>query len=197
MDAKTENREKPRFLHESRLLVENHTMTGVQRNARMFNFCEFGLYFEADMQLDRETQISIGIHNSPYAPEPDIFEWYYGIIQWCEELEDSSYYYGYGVKLVKIDTDNDSQNQNPGERAHPRKSCAIPLEFKLDERTYEGTLQNVSSAGAAVGSQTPVMAGKRIILKIPLKRKKKTAVLKGTIAWSDQRGFGVKFLKAK
>ena len=149
------------------------------------------------MQLDRETQINIGIYNSPYAPEPDIIEWYHGIIQWCEKLEHSSYYYGYGVKLVEIDTYNDSQNQYPGERAHPRKSCAIPLEFKLDGRTYEGTLQNVSSAGAAVESEKPVMAGRRVIMEIPLKRKEKTAVLKGIIAWSDQREFGVKFLKAK
>ncbi len=56
MDSNPENRSKTRFEHKSKITLEDSD-SGVQRDARMFNFSDFGLYFEADFQLQLETDV--------------------------------------------------------------------------------------------------------------------------------------------
>ena len=151
MESNPERRDKTRFAHECKITLENSEI-GVQRSCMMYNFNDHGLYIEADTRLERETEIRIGINNSPFASEPDKFESYRGIIKWRKALKQSSYYYGYGVELIKDDAEVD-QDQFQWSRENPRKALTIPVKFEYENRTYEGTTENVADDGVAVKSR--------------------------------------------
>jgi len=196
MESNPERRDKTRFEHECKITLENSEI-GVLRNCAMYNFNNFGLYIEADTQLEPETELHIGIKNSPFAAEPDKFESYRGIIKWRKELKRSSYYYGYGVELIKDDPEKQNQDQFQWSRENARKAVSIPVKFEYQNRTYEGTTENVSSDGISVKAKDPVMVGQQITVQIPLKKKGKVARLQGKVSWSNRDGFGVKFLQSK
>ena len=192
MDSNPERRDKTRFEHESKITLENSEI-GVQRGIMMFNFSNTGLYIEADTRLEQDTEVRVGISNSPFASEPDKFESYRGIIKWRKTLKRSSYFYGYGVELIFEDTEGESQDQFLWSRENPRKPLTIPVKFIYDDRTYDGTADNISEDGISIKSKDPVMAGQQITVKIPLKKKGKIARLHGKVSWSNRQGFGVKF----
>jgi Tfp pilus assembly protein PilZ len=196
MESNPERRDKTRFEHECKITLENSEI-GVLRNCAMYNFNNHGLYIEADTQLEPETELRIGIKNSPFAAEPDKFESYRGIIKWRKELKRSSYYFGYGVELIKDDPEKQNQDQFQWSRENARKAVSIPVKFEYQNRTFEGTTENVSNDGISVKAKDPVMVGQQITVQIPLKKKGKIARLQGKVSWSNRDGFGVKFLRSK
>ena len=90
MNSNPENRNKTRFAHESKITLES-TEIGFRRDARMYNFSDFGIYFESDYRFQPETEIFVGISDSPFASEPDVHERYRGIVKWRKVLKRSSY----------------------------------------------------------------------------------------------------------
>jgi len=196
MEPNPERRDKTRFVHESKITLENSEI-GVQRGIMIYNFSNFGLYIEADTRLEQETEIRIGINNSPFALKPDQFESYRAIIKWRKMLKRSSYYYGYGVELIKEDAEDEDQDKFQWSRENARKAVSIPVKFEYENRTFEGTTENVSSDGISVKAKDPVMVGQQITVQIPLKKKGKIARLNGKVSWSNRQGFGVKFLPAE
>ncbi len=197
MESNHERRDKTRFDHECKITLENSEI-GVQRRCAMFNFNNNdGLYIEADTKLEPQTEIRIGIKNSPFASEPDVFESYRGMIKWRKALKRSSYYYGYGVELIKGDAGDKDPDQFQWSRENTRKAITIPVKFEIDNRTCEGITENVSKEGVSVKSKEPVVVGQPITIEIPLKKKGKIARLQGNVSWSTREGFGVKFLRSK
>ncbi len=196
METNPERRDRTRFEHECKITLENSKI-GVLRNCAMYNFNNNGLYIEADTQLEPETELRIGIKNSPFADEPDKFESYRGIIKWRKELKRSSFYFGYGVELIKDDAEKQNQDNFQWSRENARKAVSIPIKFEYQNHTYEGTTENVSSDGISVKAKDPVMVGQQIIVQIPLKKKGKIAKFQGKVSWSNRDGFGVKFLRSK
>ena len=196
MSSNPENRNKTRFAHESKITVES-TETGFRRDARMYNFNDFGIYFESDYRLQPETEIFVGISDSPFASQPDVYERYRGIVKWRKVLKRSSYYYGYGVKLLEEASEAAKSHQHDGTREHPRKDAAIPVKYEVDNQSYEGITENVSSGGVFIKSDYPLSVGQKVKLWIPLKKKGRIARLTGQVTRTNLRGFGVKFIKSK
>ena len=196
MNSNPERRDKTRFGYESKITLENSEI-GVQRGTMMYNFSNFGLYIETDTRLEPETEIRIGINNSPFASEPDKFQSYHGIIKWRRVLKRSSYYFGYGVKLIKEGAETENPDQFQWSRENPRKALTIPVKFEFENRSYEGTTENVSTDGVAVKSKDPVTVGQQITIEIPLKKKSKIARLHGKVSWSNRQGFGINFLPSE
>jgi hypothetical protein len=197
MSSNPENRNKTRFAHESKITLES-TQVGFRRDARMYNFNDFGIYFESDYRLQPETEIFVGISDSPFASKPDVYERYQGIVKWRKVLKRSSYYYGYGVKLLEEASEAAKSHHYDGTRDHPRKDAAIPVKFEVDNQTYEGITENVSSGGVFINSDYPIISiGQQVRLEIPLKIKGKIARLTGQVTRTNSRGFGVKFIKSK
>ncbi|CAB1056709.1 hypothetical protein D1BOALGB6SA_1446 [Olavius sp. associated proteobacterium Delta 1] len=192
-----ENRDKTRFEHESAVTLENKKI-GLQRSARMYNYSDCGLYIEADQRLEPETEIIIGIPNSPFASEPDKFESYRGVVKWRNHSELSAYYYGYGFKIIKKNTSGDS-DEDPyvGSREHPRKDCAIAVRYESDNQIYEGATENVSSGGVFIKTLDPVTVGRVVRIDIPIKKKGKIKRLTGKVTWSTRNGFGVRFVRSE
>ena len=196
MESNPERRDKTRFEHECKVTLENSEI-GIQRSCAMYNFNDEGLYIEADTRLEPDTEIRVGIKNSPFASEPDKFESYRGIIKWRKSLKQSSYYYGYGIELKKDDAEGQHQDQFQWSRENTRKAISIPVKFDYENRTYEGTTENVSSTGISVKSKEPVMVGQQITVHVPVKKKGKIVRIQGKVSWSNREGFGVKFLRSR
>ena len=197
MNSNPENRDKTRFDHESAVTLENKKI-GVQRNARMYNYSNCGLYIEADYLLEPETEIRVGITNSPFADEPDKFENYHGVIRWRKPLKRSAYYYGYGIEIIEQKS-SAQKEQDPyhGSRQHPRVDFVIPVKYEFDRQIYEGTTENVSSGGVFIKTPDPIAVGQKVIIDIPLKKKGKIKRLTGQVTRSTRHGFGAKFIRSE
>ena len=195
MNSNAENRDKTRFAHESKVTLESNKI-GFQRGARMYNFSDFGIYFESDYKLQPESEIFVGISDSPFAAEPDKYERYRGIVKWRKTLKRSSYYYGYGIELIEEASETTKARQYDGTRAHPRKDAEIPVKYEVDQQKYEGITENVSSGGVFINTLYPISVGQIVKLEIPLKRKGRIARLTGQVTRTNLRGFGVKFIKS-
>lgn len=195
MDLNPENRDKTRFAHESPITLENSNI-GIQRGARMYNYSDMGLYLEADYRLEPETEVRIGISNSPFAAQPDKYESYRGIIKWRKPLKRSAYYYGYGIALLRESKPDGSRSQHHSARVHPRIDVEIPVTYESEARTYKGMTQNVSSGGAFIKTRQPVAVGQIVMVDIPLKKNGKIQRLTGRVTWSNRQGFGVKFVRS-
>jgi len=195
MNSNLENRDKARFDHESVVTLE-HNKIGIQRNARMYNYSDFGLYIETDHLLEPETEIHVGIANSPFSPEPDEYESYRTDIRWRKSLTGAAYYYGYGVKIVEKENFV-IKNRDPyaGSRQHSRVEYAIPVTYESDNQVYEGTTQNVSSGGVFIKTRDPVATGQKVTIDIPLKKKRKIRRFTGKVTWSTRSGFGAQFIR--
>ena len=195
MNSNPENRNKTRFAHKSKITLESSEI-GFRRDARMYNFSDFGIYFESDYRLQLQTEIFVGISDSPFTSEPDVYERYRGIVKWRKVLKRSSYYYGYGVKLFEDASGAAKSHQYDGTRDHPRKDAAIPVKYESENQKYEGITENVSSGGVFIKSDYPLSIGQKVKLQIPLKKKGKIARLTGQVTRTNLRGFGVKFIKS-
>ena len=195
MDSNPENRDKTRFEHESKVTLENSDIA-VQREARMFNYSNLGLYFEADFVLQPGTKIQIGISNSPFAAQPDQYESFSGIIKWRKALKRSSYYYGYGVEFIKENAEDIDRSPHHGSRKHPRKAFVIPIKYHIGGRTYEAVSENVSSGGVFIRTKEPVAVGQLVKVDIPIRKKGTITKLTGKVTRSNQQGFGVEFLRS-
>ena len=196
MSSNPENRNKTRFAHESKVTLESNEI-GFRRDARMFNFSDFGIYFESDYRLQPGTEIFVGISDSPFAPKPDIYERYRAIVKWRKKLKRSSYYYGYGVEIIEDSATTPEARPYDGTREHPRKDAAIRVKYEADNEKFEGVTENVSSGGAFINSAYPLSVGQIVRLEIPLKKKGRIARLTGQVTRTNLRGFGVKFIKSK
>jgi Tfp pilus assembly protein PilZ len=192
MEPNPENRNKTRFAHESPITLENMDV-GDLGTARMYNFSDFGLYFEADFLLQPETEIHIGITNSPFTLESDTYESFRGIIRWRKPLIKSSFYYGYGVELLENESSEIDRKTDLELRKHPRKTCSLPLKYETKSLLYQGIIENVSRGGIFIKTQNSVTVGQRIKVAVPLTKEGKIAKIIGIVAWSNPVGFGVKF----
>jgi hypothetical protein len=195
MKSNPENRDKTRFEHESPITLENIDPGGL-RGARMFNFSDFGLYFEADFLLQPDTEIRIGISKSPFALEANKYERFRGIVKWRQTLKKSSFYYGYGVELLENLSGEGDWKPDLGLRKHPRKPCSVPLKYETKSLLYQGIAENISRGGIFIKSKNNVAMGQRIKLSIPVRKKGKIAKIIGQVVWATHSGFGIKFQRS-
>ena len=196
MDTNPEKRNNVRIDHRCPITIENIT-AGVMHRAKMMNFSDNGLYFEADNLLQPGEEIFVGIDNSPFASVIDTYECYRVKIVWRKKLKKSAFYYGYGARHTidprQVKSQNGDSKGWSDIRKHQRKSYSKPIRFSAKELIFEGFLKNISSAGVFIEASESFSAGQTLKFEIPLKKNQK-AVVKGEVVWSSPDGFGVKFL---
>jgi len=191
-----ENRNSTRINHTSSLEVKD-LRSGNIHNAKMFNYSREGVYFESDSVLNPGMQVYIGIQNSPYASLPDVLEYHRAEIMWRKKLKRSFFRFGYGVKLESL---NNKQNLKSNDtkktknlRKHPRKPYKQATMFSTKNGIFEGTIKNISSCGVFIMSKKPFEVGQILTLARQYKNGEHVKI-KGQIVWTDDDGFGVKFL---
>jgi Tfp pilus assembly protein PilZ len=191
-----ENRKSTRFNHTSSLQVKD-LQSGKIHNARMCNYSKEGVYFESDSVLNPGMQVYIGIQNSPYASLPDVLEYHRAEIMWRRKLKRSFYQFGYGIKLGSLDN-KQTLNSNDIKRAknsrkHFRKPYKQSTMFSTQNGIFEGTTKNISSSGVFVMSKKTFEVGQTLTLALQYKDGKDVKI-NGEIVWTNDEGFGLKFL---
>ena len=200
MNQNHEQRVDLRFNYKSPLKVKD-LESGITFRARMLNFSKNGLCFETNQRLPVRKEIYIGIEHSPYTSRS--FRSYsscHAKIIWCNKLTTGLFKYGYGVRYTfagekKISQSNDVEERKDL-RKHPRQSCSIPVIFATRKYFFKGLAQNISPGGAFIKINHSLKTGQTLSLTIPLKEGL-NAIIRGSIVWSNQAGFGAKFLDIK
>lgn len=193
-----ERRDKARLTHVSQINIRDLN-TGFNYSARMLNYSDEGLYFESDSLLAVNTEVFVGIQQTPYGKNSSDYDCYRAIITWHKELpEDSYFYYGYGAKLIAEDLHKEINSKyvikSKKNRKHRRKDFKKSIKFASGDRVFSGTTVNISSTGVFIKSDCQISNGQIIILAIPDK-KGKNVLIQGEVVWSSIEGFGVKFVK--
>jgi len=191
-----ENRDSARMTHTSSLQVKD-LKSGKIHKARMFNYSKEGVYFESDSVLNPGLQIYIGIQNSPYASIPDILEYHRAEIMWRKKLKRSFFRFGYGVRLAssadKPDLRRNDREKTKDLRKRPRRPCNQSTLFSAPSGIFEGSIKNISKSGVFILAKRAFEVGQIINLALPLKNGKEVKI-KGRIVWTNDEGFGIKFL---
>ena len=95
MKSNPEQRDDTRFHHEATIMIENYPK-GKYYEGRMYNYSRGGMYFESDFAPGLGTDVFIGIENSPYSSDHDVYR---ARVMGVKKLPDkaSFFYYGVGV----------------------------------------------------------------------------------------------------
>jgi hypothetical protein len=196
MNSNPEKRDNTRFDYQAPVVLEDAKF-GILQGARMFNYSDFGLYFETDHFLAPGTDIYIGIPNSPYTQDPDIYERYHAIIKWRKPLKESSFYYGYGVRFLDTDPLNRPVKRGIESRRHPRKACSLYVKYAVQRKIFPGEIKNISLGGVFLktNENDGLDVGQNLQLAIPNRRKGNVIKRYGRVTWSNRSGFGIKFLR--
>jgi hypothetical protein len=163
--------------------------------ARMFNYSDFGLYFETDHFLAPGTDIYIGIPDSPYTPDPDVYERYHTEIKWRKPLKESSFYYGYGVRFLGRDPLDRPIERGIESRRYQRKSCSLYIKYAVQNQIYPGEVKNISLGGVffKTNENDGLDVGQQFRLAIPNRKKGNVIKRHARVIWSSHNGFGVEF----
>ena len=193
----TEKRESVRLEEYQPISVEN-LKDGILHKAIMRNQSKTGLYFEYDSLLQPGARIYLATQVSSGASSANEFECNLAEIIWRNKLKKSFYTYGYGVQFISADKLQEKEGKNKKEvvdsRKHPRKPYVQPVLFAADDRILKGTTKNLSLSGIFLQSKNEFEVGQKIILSLPT-RSKKRLKFSAEIIWTNDEGYGVKFVK--
>ena len=194
----SEDRDTTRFDHYSPLQVQD-LKSGEIYEARMLNYSKGGIFFESDRVFKKGAQIYICIQNSPYTHSAGFLEYLHGEVLWRKTLKRSFFYYGYGIQLVSGSgnqkLDSNAARKGEDSRKHPRKPFFRDIGFRTRKGIHEGRSKNISASGLFIATEEKFEVGQLIKLNLPFKSK--TARVLGQIAWVNEEGFGLKFVKLK
>lgn len=194
MNSNPEKRDNTRFDYQAPIVLEDAKF-GMLQGARMFNYSDFGLYFETDHFLAPGTDIYIGIPDSPYTPDPDVYERYHAEIKWRKPLKESSFYYGYGVRFLGRDPLDRPIERGIESRRYPRKSCSLYIKYAVQNQIYPGEVKNISLGGVffKTNENDGLDVGQQFQLAIPNRKKGNVIKRHASVIWSSHNGFGVEF----
>jgi hypothetical protein len=197
MNSNPEKRDNTRFDYQAPIVLEDSKF-GVLQGARMFNYSDFGLYFETDHFLAPGTDIYIGIPNSPYTPNSEVYERYHVLIKWRKPLKRSSFYYGYGVRFLDTDPLDRPIKRGIESRKHPRKPCSVNVKYAAQQKIYPGEVKNISLGGALLktNEMDGLDVGQQLLLAIPNRKKGNIIKRHAKVIWSSRLGFGLEFQRA-
>jgi Tfp pilus assembly protein PilZ len=208
LEKDKERRRYTRYKYET-LISHDVSVNNIVHPGKMFNFSKGGLYFESDQTIydGEDIYVAIAIHaESPGKDTQLLFE--VNII-WHQELQDSSFSYGYGGKFLNSDDpfvgsetiketgkklslreefrgDNDS-------RKYQRRPYNKTLHFCYLNSEREGFVSNISPGGAFILTEDKFDLGGRLKLVIPGWKTNKEIKVIGWIVRLSREGIGVSF----
>jgi Tfp pilus assembly protein PilZ len=193
----TEKRDSAR-LDEFRPITVENLKDGILHKAKMLNNSKTGMYFESDSLLQPGARIYLATESLEGASFANEFECNLAEIVWRNKLKKSFYNYGYGVQFISTENSQGKDRQNKKEvvdtRRHLRKLYDQPVLFAANDRILKGTSKNLSLSGIFLQAKGDLEIGKKIILSLPTKSKKRLK-MSAEVIWSNDDGYGVKFIK--
>jgi Tfp pilus assembly protein PilZ len=220
VDPNPEKRVETRFRHVSNITYEDLEQ-GVYSQSKMFNYSKGGLYFESDLEIDVGESVFIGIENSPYAKEANVYECYHVVVKRRQKLNRSVFKYGYGVQY-----ENPPQEQDPNTltgrpvevlseeiqpedaqpeaqdiqvrkdlRRHERISLSKTINYFTKNQVFKGRITNISPSGAFIETGHRFLVGQTLVIALPFI--KQGTMVKAEIVWKNDQGIGIKFKRRK
>jgi hypothetical protein len=168
--------------------------------ARMVNYSQEGMFLETDVVLDAESEIIIGIDESPYGSSATASETsacFRGKIVWQKDIRGSIFNFGYGIKIISDGDQHDAQGHFTQEinelRKYPRKPFSKPVVFISENQHHKGITKNISRRGAFIEVDDKLEVGQMIKLAIPGTKIDNGVMLKGEVVHLHSAGIGVNF----
>ena len=208
MDLKFDQRKNKRLRCDA-VIWHDNLLPEIFYNAKMYNLSQRGVYFESDQIIYPGEDIYIGLKD-PASPINDTKDRIRVEIKWRKDLQNTSFRFGYGAKLINpIDTLVKSidktilrQTRAPignvfkhkeDPRKHPRKPYRKAIFFTSKSKNYKGLITNISRGGAYIITKNKFYVGQMIQIVIPGDKKKKDVRLKGWVVRLSPEGLGVRF----
>ena len=168
--------------------------------ARLVNYSKNGMFLETDVILDPETEIVIGLEDSPFASREspsDEPACYRANVKWHKSTRGSIFNFGYGVRILSDEKKKSlPAKSSPAERdlrKHPRRAYSKPVFFTSENHFYKGITRNISRHGIFIKTKGAFKKGQTIKLVIPGTKIDNGVMLKGEVMHLSQTGIGVKF----
>ncbi|MGD8520210.1 MAG: PilZ domain-containing protein [Desulfobacterales bacterium] len=195
----TEKRANPRTSCKVPATIEELKASFLYR-ARLVNYSKNGMFLETDVILDSDSEIVIGLEDSPFASREsssDAPVCYRASVKWQKSTKGSIFNFGYGVRIISdADKKRMPAKSSPGKRElrkHPRKAYSKPVYFTSENQFYKGLTRNISRHGIFVKARGAFNVGQTIKLVIPGTKIDNGVMLKGEVIHLSQTGIGVKF----
>ena len=191
-----ERRDKVRWAEISQIAITENKAE-IKHDARMFNYSKNGIYFESDSLIEAEKEIYIAIQNTPSDLDVSDYNCLSAKVAWRKELgEDAYFYYGYGAYFTSNNTDAINCKDDKNKRRHTRSSISKSIVFSNQGKVYKGEASNISPTGVFIKSEKLINPDDEIAFLIP-KTKKDSVIFRGKVVWSNQEGFGLKFVSKR
>ncbi len=190
------------------VIWHDNLLPDIYYNAKMHNISKAGVYFESDQIIYPGEDIYIGLKN-PISPMQNSQDHIRVEIKWRKDLQDASFRFGYGAKLINpintlvrsIDKAILRQKSTQGDvaihqrdpRKHARKPYRKIMFFGSNCKTYKGLITNISRGGAYIVTRNKFYVGQFIQLVIPADKNRKEVKLKGWVVRLTPEGLGVRF----
>ena len=185
-------------LDERRFISVKDLKAGIVHRVTMLNYSKNGMYFETDSILEPGAEIFLGIEEPSNESCQEEYACKRAEIVWKKKLKKSFYNYGYGVKFISADDTEEQKHGNQStkteSRKHPRKPYSKSVIYAGNNQISEGTSENISPSGIFIKTKDKFKVGQTIALSLPTKKKKRLKI-RGEVVWSNDEGFGVKFIK--
>lgn len=207
MALKFDKRRNKRLSCET-VIWHDNLLPDIYYNAKMHNISKTGVYFESDQIIYPGEDIYIGLKNS-ISPMQNNQNHIRVEIKWRKDLQDASFRFGYGAKLINpintlvrsIDkamhrqknTQKDAAIDKRDPRKHARKPYRKLMFFRSKSKTYKGLMTNISRSGAYIITRNKFYVGQFIQLVIPADTNRKEVKLKGWVVRLSPEGLGVRF----
>ena len=91
------------------------------------------------------------------------------------------------VRTVSLEETEASMRENP------RKPCLINVNYSIQDRNFKSYLLDISIGGVFIETDSRFPIGKELVLTFSLPNRPHPFTFNGKIAWSSDRGFGVRF----
>ena len=78
-------------------------------------------------------------------------------------------------------------------RKETRTPCLIPASYKINRQIYSSFILDINETGAFIETDRSFPAGDKIILKFLDPYSRRSPLINGSIAWSNDYAIGVKF----
>jgi hypothetical protein len=190
------------------VIWHDNLLPEIYYKAKIYNLSKAGVYFESDQIIYPGEDIWIGLKD-PASPINDTKNRMRVEIRWRKDLQNTSFRFGYGAKLIhpidtlvksidktKLRQQSDQSNvfkHKEDPRKHPRKSWCKAIFFTSKSKNYKGMISNISRGGAHIITKNKFYLGQMIQIVIPGDKNKKEIKLKGWVARLSPDGLGVRF----
>ena len=81
----------------------------------------------------------------------------------------------------------------PNRRREPRTPCLIPADYNINQQRYSSFILDLNEAGAFIETDRSFPTGDKVVLKFLDPYSRRSSLINGSIAWSNDAAIGVKF----